>query len=521
MSCNTFVTPERGLDVCHGANETRIAEFIADLPCLNGTFGGCRPYHFPDWLPVAVKVLWVLFTIQAIVAIYLSYYFWSHKEYRRAVFSYTVDKGYDLKSFVTRSIKETDVKFGHKIARLPGKHFDEKLNPKSRILLSFGILYLAFLALVMDFFIDVYFLHGLSTDALIDVKYIHFDERALISMVFFEFTAFLCLPLTAIVFSKMAWKRNLRDNLYAELIIVSLAYVLEDGPELMLQYYWVDRYAGMEYTYPDGAEFSGHAMVVLSSLASLLISIIGIVNLIALYKEYKFWLKFRALRNFLDDKRYEWSQWSQVEWKTIIPSILRDLEASAVNENIVEKIETDSKRVRNRVCHFAYEHCKSNYGQFACSYDVYREKFASLSKTLIDTKIRTDAKFIPLMRRKMKRIEELTNSSKRNKKVLLFVAIFGLIPFAVNLLRLSSAVHQVFIWRKYKHNCLRYVVDNDSQHDNRTVSIDQRGLHKTECWGVFEWPFFILNGIGVPIHAISLVAMVFLIFFKKYNYLSY
>ena len=84
----------------------------------------------------------------------------------------------------------------------------------------------------------------------------------------------------------MAWKRNLRDNLYGEgtwwdlptlfsdsldlllgfktaqsnhlltVIIVSLAYLLEDGPELILQYYWVDRYAGMKYEYPDGTSFS-------------------------------------------------------------------------------------------------------------------------------------------------------------------------------------------------------------------------------------------------------------------------
>ena len=39
-------------------------------------------------------------------------------------------------------------------------------------------------------------------------------------------------------------------------IIVSLAYLLEDGPELILQYYWVDRYAGMKYEYPDGTSFS-------------------------------------------------------------------------------------------------------------------------------------------------------------------------------------------------------------------------------------------------------------------------
>ena len=40
------------------------------------------------------------------------------------------------------------------------------------------------LALVGDFFIDVYFLHGLSTDTLIDVKNIHFEKSALLAMFF-------------------------------------------------------------------------------------------------------------------------------------------------------------------------------------------------------------------------------------------------------------------------------------------------------------------------------------------------
>ena len=42
--------------------------------------------------------------------------------------------------------------------------------------------------LVVEFFSDVYFLHGLSTNALFDVQYIHFDDNALIAMVVFEFT---------------------------------------------------------------------------------------------------------------------------------------------------------------------------------------------------------------------------------------------------------------------------------------------------------------------------------------------
>ena len=54
---------------------------------------------------------------------------------------------------------------------------------------------------------------------------------------------------------------------------------MEDGPELMLQYYFVDKYAGTNYDYPDGTTFSGRAIVVFSSFASLTVAIIGLANL--------------------------------------------------------------------------------------------------------------------------------------------------------------------------------------------------------------------------------------------------
>ena len=69
------------------------------------------------------------------------------------------------------------------------------------------------IALVGDFFIDVYFLQGLSTDTLIDVKYIHFEYGALLTMVCFEFSAFLCLPITAFVFYKVKLAENLQKKI--------------------------------------------------------------------------------------------------------------------------------------------------------------------------------------------------------------------------------------------------------------------------------------------------------------------
>ena len=67
----------------------------------------------------------------------------------------------------------------------------------------------------------------------------------------------------------MSWSHNIQTNLIGEVIIISLQYLMEDGPELILQYYFVDKYAGTNYIYPDGTTFTGRAIVICSSLASL------------------------------------------------------------------------------------------------------------------------------------------------------------------------------------------------------------------------------------------------------------
>ena len=46
-----------------------------------------------------------------------------------------------------------------------------------------------------------------------------------------------------------------------------------------IKYYFVDKYAGTNYDYPDGTVFSGRNIVVMSSIASLTVAIIGVANL--------------------------------------------------------------------------------------------------------------------------------------------------------------------------------------------------------------------------------------------------
>ena len=67
-------------------------------------------------------------------------------------------------------------------------------------------------------------------ETLMDVKYIHFNEDALKAMAFYEIPAAICIPLTAFICYKMAWTSNMQHNLMGELLMISVCYLMEDGP---------------------------------------------------------------------------------------------------------------------------------------------------------------------------------------------------------------------------------------------------------------------------------------------------
>ena len=245
--CYAYVQEDVGLDICHqgiNRNETRINEFIKsiqDQGCPEfQSFESCTQYSFPTWLDPVVKFLWFLFACQVIICCMWMYYFWTNVNYRKSIFRLKDDRHqipktksqdslvgdsnrdtvnsaansnvsplvnpflpqgfqdtdrYKLRKFLFQDkIEPDDVIFGHKIFHFPTfrleglRKIDQKIPPRARISLSFLIIFSSLIALVGDFFIDVYFLHGLSTDTLIDVKNIHFEKAALIAMVFFEFT---------------------------------------------------------------------------------------------------------------------------------------------------------------------------------------------------------------------------------------------------------------------------------------------------------------------------------------------
>ena len=60
-----------------------------------------------------------MFAFQACVAIWLTYYFWSNKAYRQAVFKFGPDTGayekdYKLKYFAKKEVADSDLVYGHK-----------------------------------------------------------------------------------------------------------------------------------------------------------------------------------------------------------------------------------------------------------------------------------------------------------------------------------------------------------------------------------------------------------------------
>ena len=76
----------------------------------------------------------------------------------------------------------------------------------------------------------------------------------------------------------------------------------------MIQYYWVDRYAGMEYAYnseqlSESKRKTALTFILLSTVGSLVISFKGVFTLFGLYDRYKMYLPFKIIHRFLEDEK--------------------------------------------------------------------------------------------------------------------------------------------------------------------------------------------------------------------------
>ena len=72
---------------------------------------------------------------------------------------------------------------------------------------------------------------GIQSAALIDTKYIQFEEKALMGIIAFQVSGFLCLPLAAYIYDSLVRMKTLRQAIYGKILILSLVFLLEDGPE--------------------------------------------------------------------------------------------------------------------------------------------------------------------------------------------------------------------------------------------------------------------------------------------------
>ena len=172
-------------------------------------------------------------------------------------------------------------------------------------------------------------------------------------MALYEIPAMFAVPLTAYLVYKMAWSRNMQYNLMGEILMISVSYLMEDGPELLLQYFYVDKYSGTRYPdYPDKFETNGRLIVFASSLVSLLIAIGSIANLISLFVEVQFYLDVRAVRNYLEDPQLR-NGWTKKNVKKLV-NVVWELRKRAKEEFIEEKVDTDISRIEAR-CHSLFK----------------------------------------------------------------------------------------------------------------------------------------------------------------------
>ena len=170
-------------------------------------------------------------------------------------------------------------------------------------------------------------------------------------MALYEIPAMFAVPLTAYLVYKMAWSRNMQYNLMGEILMISVSYLMEDGPELLLQYFYVDKYSGTRYpNYPDKFEPKGRLIVFASSLISLLIAIGGMANLISMYLEVQFYLDIRAVRNYLEDPLNGWTKKSVKK----LLNVVHELRKRAKEEFIEEKVDTDISKIEAR-CHSLFK----------------------------------------------------------------------------------------------------------------------------------------------------------------------
>lgn len=334
-------------------------------------------------------------------------------------------------------------------------------------------------------------------------------------MALYEIPVMFATPLTAYVVYKMAWSHNIQSNLIGEVLIISLGYVLEDGPEMFLQYFYVDKYSGTDYSYPDNFATSGRATVLMSSFISLMIALFNIVNLLSLYGEFRLYLRFRSFRNTLNP-RSTTTLLIVPETGSTGPDTLRQ----AADPERVEKLIPIVAELR--------QIAKEEQMKEKLAYDLYLIE-RELEK--LDKKSRRPTRMTFRERLQMqekeyeKQLKEQGQAArKENKREIskiineehdqiksLIVAVFvliGVLPFIANLMRLASSAYQIFKSRKYMDKCLKYnLVQNATDPSNWIATVTQPDIFDFACYKVTDYPLVFGNFFALGAHFILLVTI--------------
>jgi hypothetical protein len=100
-----------------------------------------------------------------------------------------------------------------------------------------------------------------------------------------------------------------------------------------------------------------------------------------------------------------------------------------------------------------------------------------------------------------------TNNQIKNLVIGVFVLI-GVLPFLANLMRLASSCYQIFRYRKYRDNCLKYNLEqNISDPTQWIATVNQPEIFDFECWRNTDYVLIFGNFFALCAHLILLITI--------------
>ena len=269
-----------------------------------------------------------------------------------------------------------------------------------------------------------------------------------------------------------------------ELLMISICYLMEDGPEMLLQYVYVDKYSGTSYDYPDKFVVTGRLIVLASSVVSMLVALGSMSVLICMFVEVQFYLEIRAVKKYIEDPAHQ-RGWNRVTIDKVVDVVL-ELRKRAENEFMLEKVEKEMRAIIG-----------------ACL-DLYKKVVK------VDTPISPHKRQPAAATDNQTLIRQIRASSGMayNYTLSCFFAI-GLLPFMANVCRIGASGYQMFSFRKYHPHCLKYEFGR-----NGSVIVRHPEFFNLNCWRTVDYFLIYGNILGLFLHFSLVVAILAATIFK-------